>query len=416
MQEDCTTKNQELERTREDAAVSVLDGGPGVSIPGLLPCLRHSGPCQGLQEPPKTPPRAAQTSGVAGAEPLPSLVDRRHNSTDQASITLGQSATKWAEMPDLCRLSTGFPRGDAGLKTFNSENGHSLTRYPDIPSQKAPKARESCPDAGSMRGRCEHGTTRWLKLSCKRRGCPVCGETRRRLISWRIQQGLEILAGVKGGAWFVGTWDHDVSKVSARRTVARFIRWLRKRLGHFEYASTWERTKRGWLHVNVIIAPWSFVPQATLSWAWQRFGGGPRVWVERVQGSIGFEVAKVSQRQIANYVAKWDQQVQTGRGVTYSRGWPKLPDLPAKVERQGVIHWEWFGHFSPEDMVLRSEVARGYWREVGPLELKFAYGEECLCFEPEEPERIRTPGRSVLDFGGPDQVFVPVPDERGNSP
>jgi len=235
---------------------------------------------------------------------------------------------------------------------------------------------EICPNAGWLEGRCEHNEVRWVKLFCKRRGCPVCGKLRRRLIAWRVSYGLEVLGD---GGWFVGTWAADVGKVEAVKNQNKFVRWLRKRLGYrVEYAAVWEVTKAGRLHLNLVLAPWAYIPQSELSAAWQRFGGGKVVWIERVGYGVGKEVAKLNEK-LGNYMAKFEQAVEEGRGINYSRGWPKLPDNPMK--RKGKISWRWVGNLTPEAAIFEGELKVGYWREVFPGEYAFSCGERCDCFD-----------------------------------
>lgn len=256
-----------------------------------------------------------------------------------------------------------------------------------------------CPDAGWLLGRCEHGTERWIKLRCKRRTCPVCGEERKHRVSWRIQLGIESLSGDQGAGWFVGTFAEDIEKTQAVRTVAKFIKWLRKSQPQLQYASTWELTMEGRLHVNLVMAPWSYVRQKDLSRAWQRYSGGPVVWVERVgaAGRVGNEVAKVGRRKIGNYVAKWDQMVKDGRGVTFSQGWPALPESLGQSHRYGEIAWRFVGRFEAQDIMFDYERQIGVWNEVAPGEFASAYGEECHCFDYVDPKR--RPDRCDVDVG-----------------
>jgi len=234
----------------------------------------------------------------------------------------------------------------------------------------------TCPDGSWLEGQCEHGEIRWVYLPCKRRDCPVCGEVRRRLIAWRVTHGLEVL-GI--GAWFVGTWAADVGKAEAVKTQNKFVRWLRKRLGRrVEYAAVWEVTRAGRLHLNLVLAPWSYIPQKELSAAWQRFGGGRVVWIERVGMGVGKEVAKLNEK-LGNYMAKFEQAVKEGRGINYSQGWPKLPDNPMK--RKGKIRWVWRGSLTPESAIFESELKVGYWREVSPGEYASCFEEKCDCFD-----------------------------------
>ena len=297
-----------------------------------------------------------RTSGSASGAPAVAVTDE------------GQGAG--CESPASCRLQ--HLGGGAVLPSLVGIGHNSTKHIAKI---------DTCTNAGWLRGQCKHGTTRWVKLSCKRRDCPVCGEHRKRLIAWRIQLGIERLGGELGAGWFVGSFAYDIEKKQAVKVVGKMVRWLRKTTGvHFEYASTWEVTKAGRLHVNIIMAPWCYIPQSKLSVAWQRFGGGKRVWIERVGAAVGSEVAKAGRERIGNYVAKWDQMVPAGRGVTYSKGWPRLPSAPAPV-RQGVIAWRWVGSLELEEILFRDELNYlGLWCEVAPGEYASVWGEECGCF------------------------------------
>lgn len=242
----------------------------------------------------------------------------------------------------------------------------------------------SCPDAGWLKGTCSHGNVRWVKLACKRRTCEVCGEHRKKLIAWRISRGIELLGGVQGGAWFVGTFSEDLTKAEAVKVSNQLVQWLRRYMKRkfgiqIEFAKVWEVHRNGRLHLNLVIAPWRYIPQRLLSQKWHSLGGGPVVWVERVGAGIGVEAAK-SKVKVGNYLAKYDQMVLTGRGVSYSKGWPKLPDL-IKSPRQGRIWWWFVGNLSEESRLHWYEVELGHWREVVPGEWCNAEGEDCHCFE-----------------------------------
>jgi len=237
---------------------------------------------------------------------------------------------------------------------------------------------ERCAHSVIVVGTCQHGHRRGYKFPCKRRDCPVCGLKRRRLIAWRISHGLRVLGN---GAWFVGTFSHDVSKAQAVRIQNDFIRWVRKRLGyHVEYASVWEDTRNKRLHVNIVFAPWKYINQKELSEAWQKYGGGKVVWIERVGYGISKEVTKTS-KKLANYLAKYEQQVKEGRGINYSKGWPKLPDNPMEVRRKGKITWHYVSRVSDEYVNFIGELKAGYWYEVAPDEYARIDEGDCDCFD-----------------------------------
>ena len=241
--------------------------------------------------------------------------------------------------------------------------------------------------SGWLRGTCQHGEERWVKVVCKRRDCPVCGPRRRKLIAWRIALGIHELAPA---AWFVGTFAQDITKGAAVRAQGKFIRWLRQELGaQVQYACTWELTRSGRLHLNLILAPWRYVPQKRLSGAWKRFGGGPVVWVKAVGAEVGVEAAK-SREDIGGYLGKLEQMVKEGRGVSYSKGWPKLPQNPV-AGRAGKISWVWVGELSNEHTMFEYELDFGDWVEVAPGEYRSSQGESCSCFD-----RV-PPGSAGLD-------------------
>lgn len=237
-----------------------------------------------------------------------------------------------------------------------------------------------CPDAGWMVGVCEHGTTRWVRLACKRRTCPVCGDTRRRLIAWRIARGIDYLGGKEGAGWFVGTFSHDISKKAAVKVQGKFVQWLRRDMGiPVQYAATWEVTKSGRLHLNLVLAPWEYVPKKLLGAKWQAFGGGPVCWIKRVAAGVGVEAAK-AQEGMGTYLAKWEQMVLNGKGATYSKLWPKLPSNPM-AERQGKIYWRFHSDYHVEPRLFWYEVELGYWCQASPIEFRKVDPEPCSCFE-----------------------------------
>ncbi|KKL67658.1 hypothetical protein LCGC14_2132820 [marine sediment metagenome] len=240
-----------------------------------------------------------------------------------------------------------------------------------------------CPTARWVKATCdEHDNIRWMSRPCKRRFCSLCGVRRRKKIAWRIALGVELLAGKEGAGWFVGTWDHDIDKAVAVKTVTRFVAWVRRRLRrNIQYAVTWELTEAGRLHVNVVMAPWRYISQRGLSHAWTRLAGGRVVWIKRVGAGIGQEAAK-SRAKAAFYFAKFEQLVPTRKGASYSRGWPKLPvsDLPARVGRLHYVpehrleSWE----SPPSLFMLPQQLA--LWTQTAELEWMGPTEPWCNCF------------------------------------
>ena len=244
------------------------------------------------------------------------------------------------------------------------------------PSSSTPK---HCERAIYLRGSCEHGELRWIMRPCGTRSCPVCGPVRRARIADRIKLGIEALAGKEGAGWFVGTFGWDIDKPAAVKVMGKFVRWVRKRLGRqVQYVSTWELTEKGRLHVNIVFAPWGYIAQCELAAAWRKAGGGRVVWIKRVGAGVSAEVVKVF--FLARYLAKADQAVIEGRGVCYSRGWPKLL-APERAKRKGRVSWCWFGGDYEEATGFYQEKVAGLWIEVGFGEWAFHLGESCDCFQ-----------------------------------
>jgi hypothetical protein len=195
---------------------------------------------------------------------------------------------------------------------------------------------------------------------------------------------VELLGGDAGGAWLVLTFDRDVTKYEAVRISNQYIQWLyRYCKRHFgfkpEWSKVWEVMKNGRLHLNIVVAPWHYIPQSVLATKWHELGGGRIGWVERVGAEVGVEAAK-SRQKIGNYIAKWDQAVVYGRGVGYSKGWPQLPK-EVHAPRRGQIAWNFVGGVSQEGILHWYDTELGNWQEVLPGEWKTTEPELCDCFE-----------------------------------
>ncbi|MBA7614293.1 hypothetical protein ES703_21556 [subsurface metagenome] len=285
-----------------------------------------------------------------------------------------------------------------------------------------------CTHGFYRRGSCLwHKTERFVYIPCRRRFCEVCGPIRSRGIAERIRRGLETFGG---GAWFVGTFSFDIDKPKAVYLVGRFVqvlrrgekeylltdsadsrhwqtrfelrasgvrcpksarwRWRLKPQPGLRYACTWEVTKAGRLHVNLVLAPWSYVPQSILSRKWRYLTGARVVWIERITSpsAIGDEVTKAKHtrrlRQLCDYFAKNEQQVEDGRGACYSSGWPLLLK-PDHLRRKGDGHLVWENFFSDTNQVEVFEYERdlGHWREIRLGEWGKTEG-DCRCFDPDD--------------------------------
>ena len=196
--------------------------------------------------------------------------------------------------------------------------------------------------------------------------------------------GIEKLGGTSGAGWQVLTFDEDIGKRKAVRIGNQFCQYLSRyfrRMFGFnpEWVKTWETHRNGKLHLNLLMCPWRFVPQKLLATKWHKLGGGIVTWVERVGAGIGVEVAK-ARTGIGAYLGKLDQMVRYGRGICYSKGWPKLPSEP-KPPRIGEIDWSFIGNFSQEGIEHWYDTGLGYWQEINAGEYKSIVPESCDCFE-----------------------------------
>jgi hypothetical protein len=198
-------------------------------------------------------------------------------------------------------------------------------------------------------------------------------------------------------AWLVLTFATSEAesaswKGAAVRRLGVFIRWLRRRLGQkvagkrkgcsriqparLEYAASYELTRRGRLHINLIIGAWQFISQRELAEHW-----GGRVWVKWVKGggAVGREAAKAS-TPLAGYLSKLEQAVpwEWHRRVSFSKGWPKAA-LPDVAKRAGRIVWQFP---DPARIVaFEYQLEQGMsWREVKPGEYARLGGESCEFF------------------------------------
>lgn len=217
-----------------------------------------------------------------------------------------------------------------------------------------------CPDARWIGGRCqEHGQGRWVMVPCKRRRCEVCGAISR----WRVAERIAFGCRVSSPAsWIVLTFRKNVEKGLAVRRMARFVRWLRvkRSMPDLAYAATYEVTKAGRLHINLLCAPWQFVPQRQLERAW-----GSRLWVERVkdEGSVGNETAKATPESLGGYLMKLEQVVKEGRRVSFSRNWPKMPSLDPG-EPNVKVKWRPLG--DSDICYLQNMIDTGWVVEIRP--------------------------------------------------
>jgi len=282
-----------------------------------------------------------------------------------------------------------------------------------------------CPDARLVEGECdEHGQRRWVVAPCKNRDCPACGPRGRHEIAKRIAYGVrqfpcrdcghkleECLAhgcgkGVRcsckgmllSATWLVLTFDTEQAeevewKPKAVKKLGKFVAWLRKRMPALQYVATFELTKRGRLHINLVAGPWQEIPQEELQERW-----GARVWVQWIRDdqAIGRETAKsYSPESLGGYLSKLKQAVpeEWGRRVSYSKKWPKLPEC----QRKGRISWRCeFEIELVEIELFEHELNLGWWKEIRPGEWQgLLHPHDCDCFD--LVERARDGPRETVE-------------------
>jgi len=269
-----------------------------------------------------------------------------------------------------------------GIRHNSAEDEeHSSDECPECQRSKPLSAR--CPNASWVRGLCiAHVKVQYVRRACKARGCEVCGPHGRWLIAERIAYGVREIEAAGGScAWLVLTFAEDISKKAAVVRLAKFVRWLRKRMSGLQYVATYELTKAGRLHINLIAGAWLYVGQRELQEQW-----GARVWIERVKdsGPVGTEAAKsYTPESLGGYLAKLEQAVprEWHRRVSYSKGWPKKPE--EKTVRRGEIVWR---EPTEEELSVFLEAKEaGRIVEVRPDVFEFVSQQDshadCDCFE-----------------------------------
>ncbi len=323
-------------------------------------------------------------------------------------------------MPPWGALSVAAPselafQGEMGLDGLHSPGAPAASLVPTTHnSPREHNSEDYCPAARMVDGGCdEHGQRRWVLVPCKRRSCDVCGPNGRYRIAKRIAWGVREMpcrscghkmdgcwahgqrrgivdCSCKGmilsAAWMVLTFANEIAEQSewkpkAVKKLEKFIAWLRgsKGLSDLQYFATYELTKRGRLHINLVLGPWKEIPQAELQDRW-----GARVsvaWV-RDDAAIANETAKsYSPESLGTYLAKLKQSVpeEWGRRYSCSKDWPKLPPY---AQRRGAITWiqEWD---QPASILTKFLIERdqGLWEEVRIGEWARKGAPRCDCFD-----------------------------------
>ena len=322
------------------------------------------------------PERQAALAAVQGrrGEAPPFLVEYLHKS---------------AELPNSAQVREGISQ---------PENAQDVDR------------KHPCDNWRSIRGSCSHASTRWLYVRCKRRDCVGCSKVRQWKHASRIANGVRTIGVDRKGnskcAFIVLTYKEAEAvnpdfKPEAVKRENSFIRWLRaeqKKLGNpnMEYAKTWEITKKGRLHTNLIVGPWVYDKPAGryIDIDDIRARWGARITISMVKDDVAIsrEATKaLSPDGLSSYLTKIEQMVPENwqRAISFSKGYPKLP-VSEPPERVGKIRWE-----SERDLeggalaAFLHEKALGWWIETDKGSGEFYDGvrdESCSCFDWKEPE------------------------------
>lgn len=318
--------------------------------------------------------------------------------TRSAGDELGFQVRFWAEAGPSPRTSPGLQHNSHAVVSDSNVSPDATVGGAQLPLMGG----SPCRRGRWVSGKCPHGRARLIKVPCKKRDCEVCGEVLRQEKAERIAYGVDSIMSEGGRvAILVLTFREDVTKVEGVRRLGRFITQLRKVNPGMEYVATFELTKRGRLHINLVIGPWKYIPSAKLRALW-----GARLSVEYVrEGSL---VAKEAAKSLQGYVTKLEQLVpqEWGRSISFSRGWPKPPEKEPDPDEPDIT-WSRLSDAMGE--CLDVSFQRGYLLSV--RDGVYAWAKEpqtlamCSCFEKLDGAQLRFPkpgggGDDELDIEG----------------
>jgi len=184
------------------------------------------------------------------------------------------------------------------------------------------------------------------------------------------------------------TYKDDVTKPKVLRTFAHFVQDIRRHYGTFEYARFPQKTKRGRIHLHlVVMCP--YIPQKDISKRWRVATKGSYICDIRVIHEPG---------RIARYVTRYLTKEIFAR-VTYSRGFPNFADL--EMPDPATADPEQFTYRYMD--VNQSLVASGGAPQLWTGEPCYPNG-KCECFKRHEP---REHGPPYLDA-----IPHPIPEKR----
>ncbi len=362
--------------------------------------------------------------------------------SSDGSAVLADGLLEALAVADITKNSVPVDRYTVALKSGKSPSDaafEAVDAYAEYAANRAeadalrqwrndPQARPlPCHRPVIIQGHCKaHNVEHIMLVRCKRRTCPQCGAWIARTRAKEIESGIKTFqnAGHRV-AHFVGTFAEDVTAEALNRTVFLFLRRVRRYLKakvrrRVEYVRVDEKTRAGRYHTHILLAPWSYIPQAILSQWWQQYGGGRVVYIKVVGDTAtdmssyltkldGQEVRTPSQANlIAEYLGgcskddlSFSQQskgyeviVEPGkRSIAFSRHWPRLEafKVTPSSPRKGKIQWSIVRGIETEGILDHAlpngrlipvyesvSVTEYYWR-FDPLAK--VPPSECHCFE-----------------------------------
>jgi len=156
-----------------------------------------------------------------------------------------------------------------------------------------------------------------------------------------------------------------------------------------EYAATFEVTKRGRLHINLVVGPWVRIPQRELQAGWEKVLHEKMAivhvrMVDNTEGgaaSVGAETAK----SLSGYLAKLEQSVSEDRRVSFSRGWPRVEHKAP--EREGEVRWAPASSSETEAFEVERKLGEWVQRQGEWCRAPHLPGSEnCNCFQFKAPQ------------------------------
>jgi hypothetical protein len=224
--------------------------------------------------------------------------------------------------------------------------------------------RDLCPETkGWLRLSCEHGNFRYIPIVCKRWDCVVCSARKLAKVRARL---LTAMADKQWVAFLTLTFPADVDSATAHRRLGSLIKWVRSIDGQrVEYAAIKERTKRGRLHLHLLVLNWVWVDWASLSKAWEVRTGAWSVDIQRIRAG------KRAVAYVVKYLLK-GLDTESLKRITYSAGFPKLAPLGEGARAVGAYELEYLTAMTRELVANLQEALNGD---------TIYSGAPCFCFD-----------------------------------